>query len=62
MSISRRVKDWLALPEIETATFECSDCGAPLDASDPACPDPECGGKPVRVDLDPRYLYWDPMM
>lgn len=60
MSISRRLKDWLTLPELDTSTYECTDCGVLLGARATDCP--ECGGPVEPVELDPRYLYWDPMM
>ena len=60
VSLSRRVKDWLTLPELDATTYECVDCGVLAGSVEPECP--ECGGDVEPVDLDPRYLYWDPMM
>lgn len=60
MSLSRRFKDLLTLPELDTSTYECVECDVLVGSVETECP--ECGGDVEPVDLDPRYLYWDPMM
>lgn len=60
VSLSRRLEDWLSLPAVDTSTYECTECGVLLDSGTTACP--ECGGDVESVEVDPRYLYWDPIM
>ena len=58
--LSRRLEDWLSLPEVDASTYECTECGVILEPGTATCPD--CGGDVESVEVDPRYLYWDPMM
>lgn len=56
MGLRDLLRRWTTLPDVESATYRCTNCGTVVDEVESACL--ECGGEVEETVPGEMELYW----